>query len=157
MRFDAPRILHLGDVLVVWLKRHSKDGEGRCLILNFDLPLVHPDGGRLACKPIFAKELPVSEPHIPIAIQISGEVGGVQNAVEHWLGIGSPQHPTQHVIWTVPTILSLSVGKMVFDVVIGHPLLMLTLYLRPSARLGKAIVREPFLDVCYVEFEKFLT
>ncbi len=106
MRFNAARILHLRDVLVIRLKGDGKDRERSRLILHLDLPFIDPHGNFFPCSPILPKESPVPESNRRVSVQISRKAGRIQDTLKHRLGIGPTEHATQHVIWTVPSILS---------------------------------------------------
>ncbi len=58
---------------------------------------------------------------------------------------------------TVSPVLALPMGVMVLHIVVLPPGLMGLVDLRPGACVGERMVSEPALDVCYVEFGKFLT
>jgi hypothetical protein len=79
-------------------------------------------------------------------VERARKLGRIQHAREHLWRIGAPQHSTQHHRWRVPPVLASDVGVMMLGVVVGPPRLMGPLKLRPGARVGKGVVREPFLD-----------
>src|SRR6266487_3852183 len=142
--FDATGVRDALDALVVGREAQGVFRERGGLVFNLEHALIHPDRHLRTGEAVFPKEMPVLESDTTMPVELAGELCRTQDTREHLLRVGSAQYPTQHCLRAVPPILSLLMGQMMFEIVIGPPFPMGLLQLCPRAGIGKIVVRKPF-------------
>ena len=142
---NAAGIRHLGDLLMIGLEGEGIQGECRRLVFDFERFFVDPHRDLFPGKPIFAKEPPVAEANVLMLVQMTGKLRGIEHPREDLFRVRSSQHPALHIGGAVPPVLAGAMGKVMLAVVMVPPLLVFREHLRPSARIGKAVVGKPSL------------
>jgi len=90
MRFQAVRVLHFGDVLLIWRQANRNQRECCCLVLDFQRLLIHPHRDLRTCQSVLPVQFPMVEPDVAVFIDLAGKLGRVQGPRKNLFGNGAP-------------------------------------------------------------------
>src|SRR5258708_9707777 len=99
-------ILHLLDMVILFLEFHLILGQCYRLMFNLKLAIVNPYRDRLARQSRFSTEPPIMQLHIPMPIQRASVARGEQNAIEDGCGIHLATVPAQDLQRGMATVLA---------------------------------------------------
>ncbi len=97
VRLQPLGILHVSDLPGAFLDRKLVQRKRSGLVLYLQIPLIDPHRDILSCQPPLPIEAPVLKADEAVAINLAGELCGVQRSRENLFGEGPAQHSPQHL------------------------------------------------------------